>query len=164
MGQKDTQSEQTIDNPEPDNNEQAQQNQLTKEKTTTDNNIIPEETDPLLEEPGNNASNEMDTIMEGLNKVEQAVQNSSTDKMDVIMEGLNKVEDLIEHDSLEQMDSIMEGEQKNNGDERSDETNTGVNLRRRTAHGDKVPNTPTTNQQKPKPKKHHRPDPLDTPI
>merc|ERR1740124_1620529 len=115
------------------------------------------------EEIEKNGSEEMDAIIEGLNKVEEVIQNNSPEKMDEIMKGLNKVEDLIEDNSPEETDSITERLEKGNIGTRSIDTTNNLRQRDRSKKvGDKLLDTPT--DQKINHKKHHRPDPLDTPI
>jgi len=111
----------------------------------------------------NNSPEKMDEIMEGLNKVEELIQNKGIEEMDAIMNGLNKVEDLIEDNSPEEMDSITERLEKGNIGTRSIDTTNNLRQRDRSKKvGDKLLDTPT--DQKINHKKHHRPDPLDTPI
>lgn len=145
----------------------------------------------IEEEIENNSTEEMDAIIEGLNKVEQVIENNSPEKIDAIMEGLTKVEELIQNNGVDEMDAIIdwlnkvEDMIKNDSPEEMDVINQGLNIEsmdiisgtknnlRRKIGSNKtsgtMPDAPTNQHEhvkapKPKHKKHHRPDPLDTPI
>ena len=114
----------------------------------------------------NSSPDKMGVIMEGLNQVEELIKNHGIEEMDAIMDGLNKMEDLIEHDSPEEMDSLTDNTVEQKPDVNTNLEDNKMKLRRRN-QGDASLETPTTNHDeilKQKHKKHHRPDPLDTPI